>query len=108
MDAAALKEEGNAAFKAKEYKAAIEAYTRSLELNPNQHLCYSNRSASHMKMDGFEQALADAEKCVELKPDWAKGYRRLVDALFQLKRSSEATAWLHKGLENCLAGDDQR
>jgi hypothetical protein len=107
-DAAALKEQGNERFKAKDFQAAIDAYSKSLELNSNQHLCYSNRSAAYLKLGGCDdKALSDAEKCVELKPDWAKGYRRVLDALFQLKRSEEATALLQKGIKNMEGTDDR-
>lgn len=33
-------------------------------------------------MKNFDAALEDAEKCVSLKPDWAKGYSRLGGALY--------------------------
>ena len=33
---------------------------------------YSNRSAAYAKDSKYEQALVDARKCIELKPDWGK------------------------------------
>ena len=42
---------------------------------------YSNRSASFLKLSKVSQALADAEKCVELRPDWDKAYFRKAVAL---------------------------
>ena len=42
---------------------------------------YSNRSASFLKLSKVSQALADAEKCVELRPDWDKAYFRKATAL---------------------------
>mmetsp|Transcript_66277 Transcript_66277/g.158551 ORF Transcript_66277/g.158551 Transcript_66277/m.158551 type:complete len:425 (-) Transcript_66277:21-1295(-) len=99
-DAAALKEEGNTRFKAKDYAAAIIAYTRSLELDPQQHLCYSNRSAAYLKLgNSAQEALADAQRCVELQPDWGKGYNRLASALQELKRWDEAAEACRKGME---------
>mmetsp|Transcript_58787 Transcript_58787/g.108535 ORF Transcript_58787/g.108535 Transcript_58787/m.108535 type:complete len:418 (+) Transcript_58787:46-1299(+) len=100
MDAATLKEEGNARFKAKDYAAAVIAYTRSLEIDPMQHLCYSNRSAAYLKLgNSVEEALSDAQRCVELQPSWGKGYNRLAAALQELKRWSEAIDACRKGLE---------
>jgi lipoprotein NlpI len=43
-EASRLKDEGNTFFKAGDYQAAIDAYTGSLELDPTQHLCFSNRA----------------------------------------------------------------
>ena len=36
-------------------------------------------------MHDYTSALEDAEKCVALKPDWAKGYSRLGAAYFGLE-----------------------
>jgi len=106
-DADKAKAEGNDKFKDKDFQAAVDAYTRSLDLNPNQHLCYSNRCAAYLKVGGNDdKALADAEKCVELMPTWTKGYHRVCEALRALKRSGEATAVLEKGM-TLLTGDDR-
>ena len=32
----------------------------------------SNRSAAYASLKKYEEALADAEKCTSIKPDWAK------------------------------------
>lgn len=98
-EAAALKEEGNAKFKANQFAAAVDAYTRSLEQDPTQHLCLSNRSAAYLKLGGAaEQALSDAERCVELAPQFAKGYSRQAAALQDLKRWEDAVKICEKGL----------
>lgn len=111
MEAAALKDEGNASFKAGEFVAAIDAYTRALELDPRLHLCFSNRSAAYLKLgcsadkdeagraELLEKALADASKCVELEPAWAKGYSRQAAVLQELKLWDEAVAACQTGLE---------
>lgn len=48
---------------------------------------YSNRSAAYIKADSKSKALWDAEKCIDLAPDWVKGYSRLGAAQQSLKRS---------------------
>ncbi|KAI9372130.1 hypothetical protein BJX61DRAFT_553218 [Aspergillus egyptiacus] len=72
----ALKAEGNKAFSAKDYPTAIEKFTQAIELDSNNHVLYSNRSAVYAAQSQFEKALADAEKAVEIKPDWSKGHQR--------------------------------
>lgn len=42
----------------------------------NLHTLYSNRSAAHLVSDQFKEAEADGDKCIELNPDWPKGYLR--------------------------------
>jgi len=109
--AASLKDEGNTFFKNGEYLAAIDAYSKSLDLEPEQHLCFSNRSAAYLKLgcssdqadasvaDFLEKALADANTCVEINPAWAKGYSRQAAALQELKKWDEAVAACQKGLQ---------
>jgi len=96
--AAALKDEGNVKFKAGDYAAAVELYAKSLEINNQQHLVFSNRSAAYLKLGKADAALQDAEQCVELEPKWAKGYSRHAAALQELKRWDEAVATCKAGL----------
>jgi stress-induced-phosphoprotein 1 len=41
----------------------------------------SNRSAAHLRLKDFEEALSDAEACVTLQPSWDKGHFRKGAAL---------------------------
>lgn len=45
-----LKDKGQALFKAGNWQAAINAYTRALQLDSGMVTCYSNRAASHTKL----------------------------------------------------------
>ena len=47
----------------------------------------------------WDEAHEDAEKCVEIKPDWAKGYSRLGGALHGKRKFQEAVDTYKKGLE---------
>ena len=106
MSAAALKDEGNAKFKKGDYAGAVKAYTESLEIDPQQHLCYSNRSAAYLKLrDSASEALADAQKCLELAPDFAKGYSRKAAALQELERWEEAMTCCEQGIAKCSKPD---
>ncbi|EPS41834.1 hypothetical protein H072_4217 [Dactylellina haptotyla CBS 200.50] len=72
----ALKAQGNAAFSAKDFPKAIDFFSQAIELDPTNHVLYSNRSGSFASLKQFEEALKDATKCTELKPDWSKGWSR--------------------------------
>ncbi|KAL5334863.1 hypothetical protein BJX70DRAFT_391104 [Aspergillus crustosus] len=72
----ALKAEGNKAFSAKDYPTAIEKFTEAIALDSTNHVLYSNRSAVYAAQAKYEEALTDAEKAVEIKPDWSKGHQR--------------------------------
>lgn len=49
-----LKSQGNEAFKAQDYDKAIEFYSKALELDPNEHSIYSNRSGAHFNKGEFD------------------------------------------------------
>ena len=49
---------------------------QAIELSPDDPVYYSNRAAAYTKKEKFTEAIADAEKAIELKPEWAKGYSR--------------------------------
>uniref|UniRef100_A0A7S4NTQ4 STI1 domain-containing protein n=1 Tax=Guillardia theta TaxID=55529 RepID=A0A7S4NTQ4_GUITH len=76
MSAEELKAKGNAAFSAKNYTEAVDFFTQAINLDPNNHVLFSNRSASYAGLHKYDQALNDAEKCIAIKPDWGKGYGR--------------------------------
>jgi stress-induced-phosphoprotein 1 len=50
-------------------------------------------------MDKYDDALKDADKSIEIKPGWAKGYLRRGNALIKLKQFDEAQFSLKQGLE---------
>jgi stress-induced-phosphoprotein 1 len=67
-----LKDKGNAALQAGKFDDAIKFYAEAITLDNNNHVLYSNRSAAFAKAGKYLQALEDAEKTVQLKPDWGK------------------------------------
>ncbi|GFR51802.1 hypothetical protein Agub_g14261 [Astrephomene gubernaculifera] len=83
-EAEAAKDEANKNFKAKHFAAAIEGYSRAIELNPNNAIYYANRAAAHIKLENYGAAVVDAEKATEIDPKYIKGYYRRGDAHFAL------------------------
>lgn len=53
-------------------------------------MLYSNRSAAYLKLNKLDEALKDGTKCTELDAQWAKGHTRKGDALYALKRYTDA------------------
>lgn len=62
--------------KASNFTEAVDNYTKALELEPENAVYYSNRSAAHAKLDNFQKAADDAQRAIDLKPTWGK-VRRL-------------------------------
>lgn len=95
-----FKDQGNKAIQAEKYDEAISLYTKAIELDTCNHVFYSNRSAAYTKKGDYENALKDAHKTVELKPDWGKGYSRLGASLSYLQRYEEALEAYKDGLKH--------
>lgn len=99
-----IKNMGNRSFEEGDFRKAIRLYTRAIERDPSNAALYSNRSACYLQaakqmgIDTRTMALRDADKTVELRPDWFKGYSRKGDALFKLERYSEAAVAYERGL----------
>lgn len=92
------KDEGNAAFKEGRYKEAIALYTQGLDIDPDNHVLYSNRSAAYLKEQERGKALKDAEKLMEIKPDWPKSYSRKGAAQHALTRYALAIETYQDGI----------
>lgn len=53
-----------------------EKFTQAIDLDPENHILYSNRSAAYAVLEDYQKALEDADKCISIKPDWVKGQLR--------------------------------
>lgn len=71
-----LKLKGNNCVKNSDFKEAIVNYTKALKLSPVDFYLYSNRSLAFLKSKLYYYALTDAEKAINLNPQWPKGYFR--------------------------------
>lgn len=89
---------GNEAFAKKDFKVAIECYTKAIQLEPTNHIFFSNRSASHSGLQEWDQAIKDSKECIRLKPEFIKGYYRLATAQMETKSYDAAEATIRQGL----------
>eukprot|EP01033_Poteriospumella_lacustris_P011191 gene11190-7962_t len=96
--AAEFKEIGNKHLQAKQFDDAIKAYTEAINLNPNDHVFFSNRSAAYLSKGDAANALSDAERCIALNGTWPKGFSRKGAALHALRRYDDAIASYEQGL----------
>jgi len=75
-------------------------YSEAIELQPESAVLYCNRSMAYLKQDMTHEALADAEKSLEIddKVENIKAYWRKAQALLELDRLEESEATADTGL----------
>ncbi|KAI1772136.1 hypothetical protein F4818DRAFT_449722 [Hypoxylon cercidicola] len=76
-----LKALGNKAIAEKKFDEAIDAFTKAISIDASNHILYSNRSAAYASKKDWANALTDAEKTTQIKPDWPRGWGRKGAAL---------------------------
>lgn len=104
--AVALKNEGNVFFKAKDYANAVAKYSEAVDLDPANHVFYSNRSMAYAAMGKWEEAASDGQKCVNLNATFLKGYHRASNALKHLGQYEKAIQIIEKGLGHFAGNAD--
>eukprot|EP01089_Gocevia_fonbrunei_P006017 TRINITY_DN1653_c0_g1_i2.p1 TRINITY_DN1653_c0_g1~~TRINITY_DN1653_c0_g1_i2.p1 ORF type:complete len:546 (-),score=158.34 TRINITY_DN1653_c0_g1_i2:442-2079(-) len=82
-----------------EFDKAVQHYTKGIELDSNNHILYSNRSAAYTKAQKYKEAVQDADKVIELNPSWPRGYSRKGTAQCFLQQFEEAKETFTVGLE---------
>lgn len=80
-----LKAEGNELFKQHQFSEAVAKYSAAVDMidsadvDPRQtqlHVYLCNRAFAHLKMENFGSAIMDAERALEVNPQFSKGYYR--------------------------------
>eukprot|EP00557_Chaetoceros_sp_GSL56_P010595 CAMPEP_0176485522 /NCGR_PEP_ID=MMETSP0200_2-20121128/5082_1 /TAXON_ID=947934 /ORGANISM="Chaetoceros sp., Strain GSL56" /LENGTH=793 /DNA_ID=CAMNT_0017882167 /DNA_START=214 /DNA_END=2595 /DNA_ORIENTATION=- len=102
QEAETLKVRGNAYMQQKKYNQARDFYTKALELSPmgpTSHVYYSNRAAALLSMRNFTEAVWDAERSIQLKPEYPKAHARLGLARFLLGQYQEAVESYTRAVE---------
>ena len=94
-----FKDQGNNCFKTKDFAGAIDFYTQALGESATDHTIMGNRSAAYYQLKKYEEALTDAEKCIEVQPDWSKGYQRKGMVLQATGKLDEAIEQYKVGVE---------
>uniref|UniRef100_A0A3P9Q486 Zgc:123010 n=1 Tax=Poecilia reticulata TaxID=8081 RepID=A0A3P9Q486_POERE len=84
-----------------QYAQAACMFTEAIKCDPKDYRFFGNRSYCYYCLEQYPQALGDAERSIELAPEWAKGYFRKGRALIGMKRYSEA----EKAMEQVLKLD---
>lgn len=91
--------QGDKLFKKGELEAAVKAYLKSIENNPEFDKAYFNLGASLFNLKKYDEAIAHFKKVTELNPMDANAYYNWANALFHLGKLDEAVTQYGKALE---------
>ncbi|MED6271536.1 hypothetical protein CHARACLAT_021301, partial [Characodon lateralis] len=82
---ALLTEKGIKLVQEGQYAQAVCMFTEAIKCDPKDYRFFGNRSYCYYCLEQYPQALGDAERSIELAPEWAKGYFRKGRALIGMK-----------------------
>lgn len=73
-----LKEKGNAAIRRQDFAEAVLMYSYAIKLSVGSPdaILHSNRSVAFLRLGQLYYANEDAERAIQLRPDWAKAHYR--------------------------------
>ncbi|KAL6634318.1 hypothetical protein ACP70R_026989 [Stipagrostis hirtigluma subsp. patula] len=91
--------QGREAFKNKDYLAAAQIYTMSLDVDPDDATLVANRSLRWLHLGEGKKALVDAQPCRSMRPGWSKACYREGAAQMLLKDYGKACDAFHEGLK---------
>ncbi|XP_073298754.1 serine/threonine-protein kinase BSK7-like isoform X2 [Primulina huaijiensis] len=94
-----LKKKGDAAFRHKDFKVAIECYSQFIEVGTMvSPTVFAHRSLSYLMSEMPQEALNDAVQAQVISPVWHIASYLQASALFALGRENEAQIALKEGL----------
>ncbi|XP_078416432.1 E3 ubiquitin-protein ligase TTC3 [Cetorhinus maximus] len=97
----AYRKRGNEEFKNENYEAAVNWYSKAIDLRPDNQILYGNRALCFSRIENYTKALGDGKRAIVLKPNWPKGHYRLCDALFLMGEHKRAIDANTKAQELC-------
>jgi tetratricopeptide (TPR) repeat protein len=77
--------------------AAIEYYTRSIEIVPTAE-AFTFRGWAYSYRGDYERAIAECKRAIEVDPEFGNPYNDIGAYLIEMGRPEEAIGWLQKAM----------
>lgn len=102
------KEQGNQAYKEKNYDRAITYYTKAIEAQQDPAF-YSNRAICYFNLGRFMECINDCNTAIGINPQFAKAYKKKYQACINSLKFDEAVdaAKIYAGLEKNIAANNE-
>ncbi|MBA0806385.1 hypothetical protein Gohar_005839 [Gossypium harknessii] len=104
--ASALETKAKEAYFDDHFELALDLYSQAIGINPKKAELYADRAQANIKLNNLPDAVADANKAIELDPSMSKAYLRKATACMKLEEYQTAKAALETGA--ALAPEESR
>ncbi|KAL2967165.1 hypothetical protein AAZX31_16G160100 [Glycine max] len=101
-----LEAKAKEAFVEDHFELAVDLLSQAIHLEPNKAELYADRAQANIKLNNFTEAVADANKAIELNSSLPKAYLRKGTACMKLEEYETAKAALEVGAS--LSPDNSR
>eukprot|EP00250_Pteridium_aquilinum_P000770 c10934_g1_i1 orf=145-1248(+) len=93
-----LEKQASAAFLDEDFESAVELFTKAIAADPdNAASLLTSRAQANLKLQNFTDAVADANKAIELNPSISKAFLRKGIACYQLEEYETAKSAFASG-----------
>ena len=79
--------------------AALEDYSKALDIAPNNHLLFYNRGLTYANLQLLTQAINDFNNSIKIKPDFGPGYGDRGMAFYDLDQKDKACSDFKKAAD---------
>lgn len=94
-----FKEEGNKLFMKRNFKEAVEMYSKAIEKCPNISTYYTNRALCFLKLAQWIPTIDDCRKAIDLDPHSVKAFFYMGQAMCETNQYDEAIVHLKRAHE---------
>jgi len=99
-----VKNRAKGAFTQKDMQSAELLYSKAITIldtmpDKREHTLYSNRAMVRLNLNKVDDALADANACLDLEPTFAKAWHRKAQALLRLSEYDDAIKAAQEGIK---------
>ncbi|KAI5845683.1 hypothetical protein DFP73DRAFT_546973 [Morchella snyderi] len=98
-----FRNQGNDNFKVKQYRDAVEFYTKALAVKCGvaeiETACLTNRAACNLELKNYRRCITDCKLALHMAPANTKAWYRSAKALYALEKLPEAMQCISAGLE---------
>jgi stress-induced-phosphoprotein 1 len=83
-EAQQMKQEGNDAYKKKDFPTALSKYGKAMELDPNEITYYLNTAAVHFEMKNYTECVSTCNKAIDLGRENRADFKHIAKALARM------------------------